>query len=200
MDSYLLQILLIIFAYLVGSIPFGFILTKTFKKQNIQELGSGNIGATNVMRVAGKKIGVMTFLLDGFKGLLVVYICFNVFDIKDIFIKNAIVISVVLGHIYPVWLKFKGGKGVATFIMLVAYISPMMFVTMIISWYAFYKMFYIVSLASLVSMISVLAYQISFQDDYLISSVILSALIVYKHADNLKRLLAGNEASFNNSK
>ncbi|MBT4922688.1 MAG: glycerol-3-phosphate 1-O-acyltransferase PlsY [Rickettsiales bacterium] len=196
MGEVFLQISAIPIAYLIGSIPFGFLLTKIFKKQNIQQVGSGNIGATNVMRVAGKKLGIVTFCLDGLKGVLAVYVCFNFFTIEGVLLKNLVIISTVLGHIYPVWLKFKGGKGVATLIVIVSYTSPMMCLMMVVSWCIFYKMFYIVSLASVVAMVSVFAYQISFHDDYLISSVILASLVIYKHFANIKRLLAGEETSF----
>lgn len=197
MDVNIFQLFAVILAYLIGSIPFGFVLMKLIKKQNIQEVGSGNIGATNVTRVAGKTLGRITFILDGLKGLLAVILCFKLFAIESLLLKNLIVIAAVCGHVFPIWLKFKGGKGVATLMITSIYTSPTMFVMMVISWYGFYKLFYIVSLASIVAMISVFAYQISFHDDFLISSVILAGLVMYKHKDNIKRLLAGTEHSFN---
>jgi glycerol-3-phosphate acyltransferase PlsY len=196
MSLYLIQIFLIFFAYLVGSIPFGFILTKIFTKKNIQDFGSGNIGATNVVRVVGKKIGYLTFVLDGLKGFFVVFLIFNYFHIDNIFFKNLVIISVVMGHIFPVWLKFKGGKGVATFMILSLYTVPLMFFMMAFSWLVFYRMFFIVSLSSVIAMFSALAYQIPFNSDYLLSSFVLSLLIIYKHKSNLQRIFAGEEQSF----
>jgi len=196
MSIFFFKFFCVLLSYLVGSIPFGFILTKLFAKKNIQELGSGNIGATNVVRVVGKKLGYLTFVLDGLKGVFIVYLLLTYSGFNDIFFKNLIVVAAVIGHIYPVWLKFKGGKGVATFMILSLYTVPLMFLMMAFSWLAFYKMFYIVSLASVVAMISALAYQLPFSNEYFISSSLLSLLIMYKHKVNIIRIFAGQESSF----
>ena len=101
-----------IISYLMGSIPFGFILTKIFLKKDIRDIGSGNIGATNALRTGNKSLGYGTLLLDVIKAIIpVVYVKFNYPDY--IFIAS---LSAFLGHVFPVWLKFKGGKGVATYV------------------------------------------------------------------------------------
>jgi len=196
MSIFFFKFFCVLLSYLVGSIPFGYILTKLFAKKNIQELGSGNIGATNVVRVVGKKLGYLTFVLDGLKGVFIVYLLLKYSGFNDMSFKNLIVVAAVIGHIYPVWLKFNGGKGVATFMILSLYTVPLMFLMMAFSWLAFYKMFYIVSLASVVAMISALAYQLPFSNEYFISSSLLSLLIIYKHKVNIIRIFAGQESSF----
>jgi glycerol-3-phosphate acyltransferase PlsY len=196
MSIFFLKFFCVCLSYIVGSIPFGFILTKLFAKKNIQELGSGNIGATNVLRVVGKKLGYITFILDGLKGVFIVYLLQKYSGFDDLLFKNLIVAAAVIGHIYPVWLKFKGGKGVATFMILSLYTEPLMFFMMAFSWVAFYKMFYIVSLSSVIAMMSALAYQLPFHNEYFISSSILSLLIMYKHKANIIRIFAGQESSF----
>lgn len=188
----------IIIAYLIGSVPTGLILTKIFAKKNIKVHGSGNIGATNVLRVAGKKLGYLTFLLDGLKGLLAVFIGFKM--VESDFTKNLIIISAVCGHIFPIWLKFKGGKGVATFILISAYVSPIMFITMVVSWYGVFKMFYIVSLSSIIAMLSVIIFQITFSTPFVMANLIVAFLIIFKHFDNIQRILSGEESSFKKSK
>jgi len=101
-----------ILSYLMGSIPFGFILTKIFLKKDIRDIGSGNIGATNVLRTGNKSLGYGTLFLDVIKGVIpVIYVKLNYPDY--IFIAS---LCVFLGHIFPIWLKFKGGKGVATYV------------------------------------------------------------------------------------
>ena len=190
-SSFLLPIII---AYLIGSFPTGLILTKIFAKKNIKDHGSGNIGATNVLRVAGKKLGYLTFLLDGLKGLLAVFIGFKM--VESDFTKNLIIISAVCGHIFPIWLKFKGGKGVATFILISAYVSPVMFITMVVSWYGVFKMFYIVSLSSIIAMLSVIIFQITFPTPFVMANLIVAFLIIFKHFDNIQRILSGEESSF----
>ena len=104
--------IIITISYILGSIPFGLILTKLFLKKDIRDIGSGNIGATNVMRSGNKLVGFLTLILDIFKAVLpVIYIKFNYPDL--IYICS---LSVFLGHVFPIWLKFKGGKGVATYV------------------------------------------------------------------------------------
>ncbi len=108
-----MELLIIVFSsYLIGSIPFGFILTKTFLKKDIRNIGSGNIGATNVLRTGNKKIGYSTLTLDIIKAILpVIFVKLNYHEY--IYVSS---LCVFIGHVFPLWLKFKGGKGVASYI------------------------------------------------------------------------------------
>ena len=117
-------------SYLLGSIPFGFLLTKLFLKQDIRNIGSGNIGATNVLRTGNKLIGFSTLFLDILKAVIpIIFIKYNFPDF--IFISS---LSVFLGHVFPVWLKFKGGKGVATYVGILFSINILFGLVFIISW------------------------------------------------------------------
>ena len=117
-------------SYLIGSIPFGFLLTKIFLKKDIRNIGSGNIGATNALRTGNKSLGYSTLILDITKAILpVLYVKFNYPDY--IFIAS---LSAFLGHVFPVWLKFKGGKGVATYVGILFSLDIILGLIFIISW------------------------------------------------------------------
>ena len=148
------MLLVIAYSYLLGSIPFGLILTKLFTKTDIRKKGSGNIGATNVIRSGSKILGVITLILDSFKGYLSVIITINIFP--DYFYLSCLM--VFLGHVFSIWLKFKGGKGVATYLgVLFAFdfILPAIF---IISWSVITLISRYVSLGSIISSLIVLLY------------------------------------------
>ena len=128
MEIFILSLL----SYLLGSIPFGFLLTKIFLKKDIRETGSGNIGATNVLRTGNKFLGYSTLLLDILKAVLpIIYVKLNYPEF--IYICS---LSVFLGHVFPIWLKFKGGKGVACFFAFLLAINPVFFVISLIIWIA----------------------------------------------------------------
>ena len=123
-------ILSIIISYLMGSIPFGLILTKIFLKKDIRDIGSGNIGATNVLRTGNKIIGYLTLSLDILKAVIpVLYIKFNYPEL--VYVSS---LSVFIGHVFPLWLKFKGGKGVATYVGILFSINYILGFVFIVSW------------------------------------------------------------------
>lgn len=189
-------VLISVLSYLCGSIPFGLIVSKLVGGFDIRKEGSGNIGATNVVRSLGKKWGVITFALDGLKGVLPLYVVKYQMDITSPEILGMVAIIAVLGHVFPVWLKFKGGKGVATAYMIFLFLNVYLGITYVLSWYFFYKTFRIVSLASIVSVISGLLYETLIGGDYTLTSFVIAIIIVFRHTSNIKRIFAGKEVSF----
>ena len=174
-----------IISYLMGSIPFGFILTKIFLKKDIREIGSGNIGATNALRTGNKLIGYSTLLLDVMKAILpVLYVKINYPEL--IYIAS---LCAFLGHVFPVWLKFKGGKGVATYVGILFAINIILGLIFCITWLIIFLISRYSSLSSLISSITIPLY-IFFNNQ--ISNVfffgIMFILIFYTHRENIKRL------------
>ena len=170
--------------YLLGSIPFGFILTKIFLKADIRDIGSGNIGATNALRTGNKALGYATLLLDISKAILpVLYVKFNYPDY--IFIAS---LSTFLGHVFPVWLKFKGGKGVATYVGILFSINITLGLIFIISWVITFFISKYSSLSSLAASIIIPIYLIFFENYNSIFFMIMFVLIFYTHRENVKRL------------
>ena len=171
-------------SYLLGSIPFGFILTKIFLKKDIRNLGSGNIGATNALRTGNKLLGYGTLILDITKAILpILYVKFNYPDY--IFIAS---LSAFLGHVFPVWLKFKGGKGVATYVGILFSINLILGLIFIISWSITFLISKYSSLSSLVASLIVPVYLIIFVNYNSIFFIIMFVLIFYTHRENVKRL------------
>ena len=171
-------------SYLLGSIPFGFILTKIFLKKDIRDIGSGNIGATNALRTGNKLLGYMTLILDITKAILpVLYVKFNYPDY--IFISS---LSAFLGHVFPVWLKFKGGKGVATYVGILFSINFIIGLVFIIVWIITFLISKYSSLSSLMASMLVPIYLIIFENYNSIFFVIMFVLIFYTHRENVKRL------------
>jgi len=171
-------------SYLLGSIPFGFILTKIFLKKDIRNLGSGNIGATNALRTGNKLLGYGTLILDITKAILpILYVKFNYPDY--IFIAS---LSAFLGHVFPVWLKFKGGKGVATYVGILFSINLILGLIFIISWSITFLISKYSSLSSLVASLMVPVYLIIFVNYNSIFFIIMFVLIFYTHRENIKRL------------
>ena len=180
-----MEILLIsILSYFVGSIPFGFILTKIFLKKDIRDVGSGNIGATNVLRTGNKLIGYGTLFLDVIKAVIpVMYVKLNYPDY--IFIAS---LCVFLGHIFPIWLKFKGGKGVATYIGILFSINLTIGLVFIGVWFFTFLISKYSSISSLFGSLSVPIYLLFFSNENLVFFSIMSILILYTHRENVKRL------------
>ena len=177
-------LVIIIFSYLLGSIPFGLILTKLFLKKDIRNIGSGNIGATNVLRSGNKLIGYLTLFLDILKAIIpVVYIKFNYPDL--IYVSS---LSVFLGHVFPIWLKFKGGKGVATYVGILFSINLIFGFVFCISWLLIFLLSKYSSLSSLVASLSVPIYLFLTNGEQIIFFIILFVLIFYTHRENIKRL------------
>ena len=173
-----------ILAYLIGSIPFGFILTKIFLKKDIRDIGSGNTGATNVLRTGNKFLGYGTLFLDVIKAVIpVIYVKLNYPDY--IFIAS---LCVFLGHIFPIWLKFKGGKGVATYVGILFSINLTIGFVFIGVWFFTFLISKYSSLSSLFGSLSIPIYLFFFTNQNLIFFSIMFILILYTHRENVKRL------------
>ena len=174
-----------IVSYLMGSIPFGFILTKIFLKKDIRDIGSGNIGATNALRTGNKFIGYTTLFFDIVKAIIpVVYIKFNFPEL--LYIAS---LSVFLGHVFPIWLKFKGGKGVATYVGILFALNIYLGLIFIASWLITFAIFRFSSLASLIASISIPVYLLILTQFYqVIFFTIMFVLIFFTHKENIKRL------------
>ena len=171
-------------SYLLGSIPFGFLLTKIFLKKDIRDIGSGNIGATNALRTGNKSLGYATLILDITKAILpVLFVKFNYPDY--IFIAS---LSAFLGHVFPIWLRFKGGKGVATYIGILFSINMILGLIFIVSWAATFLISKFSSLSSLIASLIVPVYLIIFDNYNSIFFIIMFVLIFYTHRENVKRL------------
>ena len=186
-----MEILIIgIISYLMGSIPFGLILTKTFLKKDIREVGSGNIGATNVLRTGNKSIGYITLVLDILKAIIpVIYVKFNYPDY--LFISS---LCAFLGHVFPVWLKFKGGKGVATYLGILFAINIYFGLIFIIIWLIIFVLSKYSSLSSLVASLSIPIYLLILAKyDQIIFFTIMFVLIFFTHRENIKRLKNNEE-------
>ena len=174
-----------IISYLMGSIPFGLILTKFFLKKDIRDIGSGNIGATNALRTGNKLIGFTTLILDISKAIIpVIYVKINFPEL--IFIAS---LCAFLGHVFPIWLKFKGGKGVATYVGILFSINILLGTIFIISWIVIFVLTKYSSLSSIIGAISVPSYLlITGQSNNVIFFIIMFVLIFFTHRENIKRL------------
>ena len=174
-----------IVSYLMGSIPFGFLLTKIFLKKDIREIGSGNIGATNALRTGNKFIGYTTLFFDIMKAVVpIIYIKINFPEF--LYVTS---LCVFLGHVFPIWLKFKGGKGVATYLGILFAVNIPFGLVFIISWLITFGLSKFSSLSSLVASISVPIYLLILaQFDQVIFFTIMFVLIFFTHRENIKRL------------
>ena len=174
-----------IISYLMGSIPFGFILTKIFLKKDIREIGSGNIGATNALRTGNKLIGYSTLLLDVMKAILpVLYV--KIIHPELIYIAS---LCAFLGHVFPIWLKFKGGKGVATYVGILFTINILLGFIFCVSWLLIFLISKYSSLSSLIGSLTIPVY--IFFNDQMSNALffgIMFVLIFYTHRENIKRL------------
>jgi len=182
------DLLIIFFSYLCGSIPFGLVISYIFKKDDPRSIGSKNIGATNVLRTAGVMLGLITLILDILKGFIA---------IKITLMLNSDMIGlsmtfVIIGHIFPIWLKFKGGKGVATFIGVLLAYNFQLFLLFTFTWLLCALLFKYSSLSAIIALITNLLSTIAFDLNY-IYFIIVSFLILIKHFSNIQRLLTGNE-------
>ncbi|MCM0080105.1 glycerol-3-phosphate 1-O-acyltransferase PlsY [Geomonas sp. Red32] len=186
---------LLVCAYLLGSVPTGLLLAQAFGV-NIRETGSGNIGATNVYRTLGRKVGIFTLLGDCLKGLIPV-LAAKALHLPDIWIAS-VGLAAFLGHVYTVFLGFKGGKGVATALGVFLAASPLsVLVALFVFVAVVYKSRY-VSLASITAaaVIPPLVAAIERTPAMIAMSVIIAALVIYKHKENISRLRAGTENKF----
>ena len=168
----------------MGSIPFGFILTKLFLKKDIRNIGSGNIGATNALRTGNRLIGYTTLLLDVSKAVIpIIYVKLNYPD----FILIAS-LSAFLGHVFPLWLKFKGGKGVATYVGILFSINLFYGFIFILSWIFVFLITKYSSLSSIIASLILPFYLLIFENSNSIFFGIMFVLIFYTHRENVKRL------------
>ncbi len=191
------QIIFLIITYLIAAIPFGFVLAKQFAGKDITKLGSKNIGATNVTRVVGRKLGFATLLLDSLKGALMVIIARFVFgNLAELHLFLVLVaIAAVLGHIFPIYLKFKGGKGVATGLATLFALDPTVGALALCIWIISFVFFRISSLSSLVAIFSSIIFSSYYQAPTIqvIFCLLLFVLILIRHKENILRLLSGKE-------
>ena len=183
-------IIVAIYSYLLGSIPFGLILTKLFLKKDIRDVGSGNIGTTNVLRTGKKSLAAATLLLDLLKGYFSVVITFHYF--QDLISYSALLCFV--GHIFPIWLKFKGGKGVATYLGVILALSYKFFLIFSISWITLSLLFRFASLASMISTLIVFLYAYFFEiGNNILILFIFFVMILFTHKENILRLKSSTE-------
>ena len=178
------------YSYLLGSIPFGLVLTKIFLKKDIREIGSGNIGTTNVLRTGKKSLAVATLGLDLLKGYLSVVITFIYFD--NLISYSALICFI--GHIFPVWLKFKGGKGVATYLGVILALSYKFFLIFGITWLVLSFLFRYASLSSIISSLIVFVYSYFYINNFSLILFIFFVIIVYTHRENIVRLKNSEES------
>ena len=180
-----------IFSYLMGSIPFGLILTRIFLKKDIRNIGSGNIGATNVLRTGNKLIGYSTLILDIIKAIIpVVFVKIKFPEL--IYIAS---LCAFLGHVFPIWLKFNGGKGVATYVGILFSINILLGIVFIISWGVVFLIFRYSSLSSIVGTLSIPFYLlITDETNGVVFFTIMFVLIFFTHRENIKRLKNNEES------
>ena len=179
-----------VYSYLLGSIPFGLIITKIFLGKDIRKVGSGNIGTTNVLRTGKKSLAAATLLFDVLKGYFSIFITYNYFN--DLIYLSALICFI--GHIFPIWLKFKGGKGVATYLGVILGISLNLGIVFGVTWIVIALIFRYSSLSSILGSMSVWIYSISFANEmqsYFL--FFLFVIIFFTHKENIIRLKNSKE-------
>ena len=201
--SHLLFLSAFLFGYFMGSIPFGLLLSKLSGLGDIRKIGSGNIGATNVLRTGNKKIAFLTLILDGTKGVLAIYVVsispsfieFHLTNNINLF-QPLVAVSAVIGHCFPIWLNFKGGKGVATGFGTIIFLNIYVGVIALLIWVSISKLFRISSLSALISylFIPISMFFFTSEKSFFIASVLISLICYLQHRENIKRLLNGSEA------
>ena len=183
-------IIVAVYSYILGSIPFGLVLTKIFLKKDIRKIGSGNIGTTNVLRTGKKSLAAGTLILDLMKGYFSIIITFTYFE--NLISYSALICFI--GHIFPVWLKFKGGKGVATYLGVLIALSYKFFLIFGISWLVISFLFRYASLSSIISSLTVFIYSYFFNNNFSLILFIFFIVIVYTHRGNIVRLKNSEES------
>ncbi len=187
-------ILVAIYSYLLGSIPFGLIITKFFLKKDIRKIGSGNIGSTNVLRTGNKSLAILTLVFDIFKGFVSVYLTAIYFS-EFIYLSGLVCF---LGHIFPVWLKFKGGKGIATYLGIMLAISIKLALVFGISWLIILHITRYSSLSSIIGSLNVFIFSILSEiisADFFYFTFLI--IIIFTHKENIMRLRNNTEDKIN---
>ena len=183
-------VIVFIYSYLLGSIPFGLLLTRVFLKKDIRTVGSGNIGTTNVLRTGNRYLAVATLAFDLLKGYVSVYLTIFYFDSLTSF--SALICFI--GHIFPIWLKFKGGKGVATYLGVILALSYKFFLVFSITWVSLSLLFRFASLSSMVSTLIVFLYAYFFKiNSNTLILFIFFIIILFTHKENIIRLKSSRE-------
>lgn len=190
-----MEALLVIFSYLLGSVPSGLIIGK-LSGLDVRKAGSGNIGATNVARLLGKKVGLLTLVADTAKGLIPILLAQEI-GLSDP-ISALVGIAAFLGHVYPIFLKFKGGKGVATGFGVLLGLAPLATTILLLIFAAVAVMTRIVSLSSMVSAVAapLVLWLFYYSPTYIIMAALIAIMIVFRHYANIQRLLNGTEPRF----
>ena len=185
-------------AFLLGGIPFGLIIVRLMTGKDVRESGSGNIGATNVLRTTGRMAGILTLLLDALKGTFAVHVA-DYLTHGSVLWMSAAALAALLGHAFSPMLKFKGGKAVATFIGAFAYLTPMPLLAVVVIFILVLVYTRYLSLASIIAagLFPVACWMILHPDWPVLAAALAAAvLVVVRHRDNIARILAGNERIF----
>ena len=178
-------IILSLCSYLIGSIPFGLIFTKIFLKKDVRKIGSGNIGATNVLRTGNKLLAFLTLIFDIGKGYLAVKISF--FYFPDLSYLTGL--FCFIGHIFPVWLKFRGGKGVAVYVGIILALSFKLALIFGVTWLIVLFLFKYSSLSSILASLSLIIYNLFYNDNFQnIYLIIFFLIIIFTHKQNILRI------------
>lgn len=197
----LVPVIWIVAAYLLGSISFGIVISKLFGLPDPRKVGSGNPGATNVLRSGKKSAALFTLLGDAFKGWLPVWLALQ--SGMLMWVVSAVAIAVFLGHLYPLYFKFKGGKGVATALGVMLAISPWLALATIVTWGLVFAVSRYASLASIVAALlaPIFAYFILLPyKNFVLMVLVLAVLLIWRHRSNIQKLLAGTESGFGKKK
>lgn len=191
-----LRYLLVVAAYLVGAIPFGVIVVRLFTGGDVRKVGSGNIGATNVARAAGKKVAALVLLLDALKGFLPAFVAARLLAPEDAWWIAGVGFAAFIGHCFPVYLRFRGGKGVATALGVNLALVPLAALAGVITYVAVYKGFRVSSLGSLSGALvaTLVAFFAAGPDAYAWGIIAMVAVIFVRHTGNIRRLLQRRES------
>jgi glycerol-3-phosphate acyltransferase PlsY len=186
-------IVLIILGYLLGSVPFGLIIVRLAGFGDIRNFGSGNIGATNVVRKAGKFWGLLTLIGDGGKGALAIYLAQYI--CKDYTVEIYIGLAAILGHVFPIWLKFKGGKAVATSFATFLMLNFMFGLVVCATWIITFLITRTSSLSAIIAFVlaPLMACFLGLNNKLVIATSLISTLVIFRHKDNIKKLVTGSE-------
>jgi glycerol-3-phosphate acyltransferase PlsY len=209
--SVVTYLVIALIAYLLGSIPFGYVLVRLFRKEDIREQGSGNIGATNVVRSGAKGLGALTFLLDALKGYVAVAAAAWVLDLhalQQVSLQSATAVAAlaaIVGHIFPVWLGYKGGKGVATAFGVFVAVAWLPAVASLLVFIVVFALSRYVSLGSILGaaafpVFAFLAPHFPYEASIIAVILIVPLIVVVKHRQNIDRLIHGTEHRFGKTK